>query len=65
MANGSPALRQQGGSGEDSHIHLADWTLSVAAIEKKKKWRKRERGRVRDGGTDSVQGFIELFAPGG
>ena len=30
-------LRQQGGTGEDSHIHLADWTLSVAAIEKKKK----------------------------
>ena len=28
-------LRQQGGTGEDGHIHLADWTLSVAAIEKK------------------------------
>ena len=28
-------LRQQGGSGEDSYVHLADWTLSVAAIEKK------------------------------
>ena len=29
-------LRQQGGTREDSYIHLADWTLSVAAIEKKK-----------------------------
>ena len=29
-------LGQQGGTGEDSHIHLADWTLSVAAIENKK-----------------------------
>ena len=42
VANGSPAttqqtLRQQGGTGEDGHIHLADWNLSVAAIEKKKK----------------------------
>ena len=26
-------LRQQGGTGEDSHIHLADCTLSVAAID--------------------------------
>ena len=30
-------LRQQRGTGEDSYIHLADWTLSVAAIEKKEK----------------------------
>ena len=41
VANSSPVthqtVRQQGGTGEDSHIHLADWTLSVAAIEKKKK----------------------------
>ena len=41
VANGSPAthqtLRQQGGTGEDSYIHPADWTLSVAAMEKKKK----------------------------
>ena len=40
VANSSPAthqtLRQQGGTGEDGHIYLADWTLSVAAIEKKK-----------------------------
>ena len=40
-ANGSPAihqtLRQQGGTGEDGYSHLADWTLCVAAIEKKKK----------------------------
>ena len=41
VANGSPAthqtrLRQQEGTGEDSYIHLADWTLSVAAIKKKK-----------------------------
>ena len=38
VTNSSPAthqtLRQQGGTGEDSHIHLADWTLSVAVIEK-------------------------------
>ena len=37
---GSPAthqtLQQQGGTGEDGYIHLADRTLSVAAIEKKK-----------------------------
>ena len=41
VANSSPVthqpLRQQGGTGEDSYVHLADWTLSVAAIEKKKK----------------------------
>ena len=45
--NGSPAthqtLRQQGGTGEDSYIHLADWTLSVAVIEKKKKKRKKKK----------------------
>ena len=42
-ANGSPAthqtLWQQGGTGEDTQIHLADWTLtslSVAMIKKKK-----------------------------
>ena len=30
-------LRQQGGrTGEDGHIHLADWTLDVTAIEKMK-----------------------------
>ena len=44
MANGSPVthqtLRQQGGTGEDSYIHLAGWTLSVAAMEKKKKKKK-------------------------
>ena len=27
-------LHAKGGTGEDSHIYLADWTLSVAAIEK-------------------------------
>ena len=41
VANGSPVthqtLRQQGGTGEDSYTHLADCTLSVAVIEKKKK----------------------------
>ena len=41
VVNSSPVthqtLRQKGGSGEDSHIHLADWTFSVAVIEKKKK----------------------------
>ena len=40
VANSSPVthitLRQQGVTGEESYIHLADWTLSVAAIEKKK-----------------------------
>ena len=40
MANRSPAthqtLRQKAGTGEDGHIHLADWTFSVAVIEKKK-----------------------------
>ena len=39
VANGSPVthqtLQQQGGTGEDSHIHLADWNLSVTAIKKK------------------------------
>ena len=38
VANSSPAthqtVRQQGGTGEDGHIHLANWTLRVAAIEK-------------------------------
>ena len=46
-ANGSPAthqtLGQQGGTAEDSHIHLADWTLSVAAIEKKKSKNKKNK----------------------
>ena len=41
VANRSSAthqtLLQQGGTGEDGHIHLADWTFSVAATEKKKK----------------------------
>ena len=40
VANGSPVthqtIRQQRGTGEDSDINLADWTLSVAAIGKKK-----------------------------
>ena len=27
-------LHQQGGTWKDSHIHLADWTLRVAAIKK-------------------------------
>ena len=39
VVNSSPAtnqtLRQQGGTEEDSLIHLADWTFSVAGIEKK------------------------------
>ena len=39
VANGSPAthqtVRQQGATGEDSYVRLADWTLSVAEIEKK------------------------------
>ena len=40
VANSCPTthqtLRQQGGTGEDGHSHLVDWTLSVAATEKKK-----------------------------
>ena len=52
-ANGSPAahqtLRQQGGTGEDSHIHLADWTLSVAAIEKKKNKNKKKKKNKKTG----------------
>ena len=48
VANGSPVthqtLRQKGGTGEDGYTHLADWTLSVAAIEKKKKgWSSKPR----------------------
>ena len=39
VANSSPAthqtLGQQERTGEDGHIHLVDWTLSVAVIEKK------------------------------
>ena len=42
VANGSPVtrqtLRQRGGTGEDGHIYLAGWTLSVAAINKKKNY---------------------------
>ena len=45
VANGRPVthqtLRQQGETGEDRHIHLADWTFSVTAIEKKKKKKKK------------------------
>ena len=26
-------LLQQGGTGEDGHVHLADWTLSVVAFK--------------------------------
>ena len=37
MANSCPAthqiLRQQGGTGEDGHIHLVEWTFSVVAAE--------------------------------
>ena len=48
VANGNPAthqtLRQEGGTGEDSYIHLVDWTLSVAASEKKKKKKKKKIG---------------------
>ena len=40
VANGSPVthqtLGQQRGTAEDSHIHLPDWTLKVAAKKKKK-----------------------------
>ena len=32
----TPNSTATGGTGEDRHIHLADWTLSVAATEKNK-----------------------------
>ena len=45
VANSSPAahqtLRQKGGTGEDGHIHVADWTFSVAVTEKKKRFVSR------------------------
>ena len=41
VANSSPAThqtpRQQGETGEDSHIHLADWNLSVAMQRSKRR----------------------------
>ena len=41
VTNGCPVthqtLPQQGGTGEDSYIHLVDWTLSVVETEKKGK----------------------------
>ena len=41
VANSSPAthqtLWQQGGTGEDGHIHLIDWTFSVVTSKKNKK----------------------------
>ena len=53
MASSCPAatrltLRQQGGTEEDGHIRLADWTLSVAETEKKKK-KKKKRRRATEG----------------
>ena len=36
VANRTP-LWQQGGPGEDGHIHLAHWTFGVAATERKEK----------------------------
>ena len=46
MANGNPVtyqtLRQLWGTGEDIYVHLADWTLNAAAIEKKKKKKEEE-----------------------
>ena len=60
MANNSAVThqtpRQQGGTGEDSHIHLADWTLSVAAIEKKKKKKKEGGGGGGRGGGEACSG---------
>ena len=39
VANSSPAthqtLWQLGEIGEDGYVHLADWTISVVAMEKK------------------------------
>ena len=38
----TPNSTAAGETGEDSYIHLADWTLSVTAIDKKKKKKKEE-----------------------
>ena len=47
VANGSPVthqtLQQQGGTAEESYIHLADWTLKVAAKKKKKRTKKKKK----------------------
>ena len=52
MASSSPAthqtLGQQGGTGEDGHSHLVDWTLSVAAIWKKKKKKKKKKEKKKE-----------------
>jgi len=34
-ASYTPNSTQQGGTAEDGHIHLTDWTVCVAAIGKK------------------------------
>ena len=38
-------LQQQGETGEDGHIHLADWTFSVAAMETKENRKGQEECR--------------------
>ena len=62
VANGSPAthrtLGQQGGTGEDSHSHLADRTLSVAAIEKNKNKQLRQTGLTIAGSTVNITWVI-------
>ena len=62
VANSSPAtqqtLGQQGGTGEDGHIHLADWTVSVAAIEKKQE--KKSMQIPADSFKTSGQGSVLL-----
>ena len=63
VANGSPAthrtLGQQGGTGEDGYIHLADRTLSVAAIEKKKKKHDHRASEVRS----CVKKEVDVLGP--
>ena len=58
VANSSPAthqtLQQQGGTGEDSYINLADWTLNVAAIKKKNNNNKNKNNKMnkKEGSTN-------------
>ena len=62
VANSSPAtqqtLQQQGGTGEDGNIHLADRNLSVAAIEKKQE--KKSMQIPADSFKTSGQGSVLL-----
>ena len=67
VANGSPVthqtVRQQGGTGEDSYTHLADWTLSVAAIEKKKKKKKKKHDHRASEFRSCVKVEVDVLGP--